>query len=323
MPVFTSRISQLARVSRPRRSWSPPRARPHRARRARRGRSRSDPPGSCSPSSRPRRCCSWARTSSAIASALTSGTSPLSTTTGRVRRSPDSAGRPRRARSSSAIAATTAPPVPFALGCTASSHTLRQHALRAPASGESTTTTRPAPAASAARTGHSTIGMPHSSCSTFGVRERMRVPCPAARIRTVGAGVTPGMLATRYWGAGTRTPIPRTKTWCPRQLDDPPMELHRRTPGFTPPQPNRSPAPNHPSAHPPSEAPRRRPTTPHRVRRPDRPGTRPPSAPASDAGPPAAEMPSTRIAFKPRLSFSRPSLELTSRPESSRTRSRR
>ena len=49
----------------------------------------------------------------------------------------------------------------------------------------------------------------------------------------------------------------------------------------------------------------------------------PPSAPASEAGPPAAEMPSTRIAFRPRLSFSRPSLELTSCPDSSRTRSRR
>ena len=57
--------------------------------------------------------------------------------------------------------------------------------------------------------------------------------------------------------------------------------------------------------------------------RPVRRGTRPPSAPASDAGPPAEAMPSTRIDFSPRLSFSRPSLELTSCPDSSRTRSRR
>ncbi len=55
----------------------------------------------------------------------------------------------------------------------------------------------------------------------------------------------------------------------------------------------------------------------------ERRGTRPPSAPASEAGPPAEAIPSTRIAFSPRLSFSRPSLELTSSPESSRTRSRR
>ena len=59
------------------------------------------------------------------------------------------------------------------------------------------------------------------------------------------------------------------------------------------------------------------------ARRPQRRGTRPPSAPASEAGPPAEAMPSTRIDFSPRLSFSRPSLELTSSPDSSRTRSRR
>ena len=43
---------------------------------------------------------------------------------------------------------------------------------------------------------------------------------------------------------------------------------------------------------------------------PDARGTRPPPAPASEAGPLAEAMPSTRIAFSPRLSFSRPSLEL-------------
>ncbi len=55
----------------------------------------------------------------------------------------------------------------------------------------------------------------------------------------------------------------------------------------------------------------------------ERRGTRPPRAPSSEAGPRAEEIPSTRIAFNPRLSFSRPSLELTSRPVNSRTRSRR
>ena len=41
------------------------------------------------------------------------------------------------------------------------------------------------------------------------------------------------------------------------------------------------------------------------------------------AGPLEPLIPSTRIAFSPRLSFSRPSLEPTSSPHSSRTRSSR
>src|SRR5262249_535999 len=52
----------------------------------------------------------------------------------------------------------------------------------------------------AARTGHSTIGRPHSSCSTLGRPERMRVPWPAARIATVGA-LTPQMLFARGFRA--------------------------------------------------------------------------------------------------------------------------
>jgi len=52
-------------------------------------------------------------------------------------------------------------------------------------------------------------------------------------------------------------------------------------------------------------------------------GTRPPPAPSSVAGPPRWAMPSTRIALRPSDSFSRPSVEPTSRPESSFTRSRR
>jgi len=114
-------------------------------------------------------------TSSAIASALTSGTSPLSTTTG-------------ASGSMCAVAALTAPPVPSACGCTANITPSGSTPSRARA-GESTTTTRPGAADtawSAARTGHNTIGMPHSSCNTLGVPERMRVPWPAARIRTVG-----------------------------------------------------------------------------------------------------------------------------------------
>ena len=52
-------------------------------------------------------------------------------------------------------------------------------------------------------------------------------------------------------------------------------------------------------------------------------GTRPPPAPRSVAGPRGAAIPSTRIAFRPSPSFSRPSVEPTSRPLRSRTRSSR
>ena len=48
-----------------------------------------------------------------------------------------------------------------------------------------------------------------------------------------------------------------------------------------------------------------------------------PRCPARCAGPRGGAMPSTRIAFRPRPSFSRPSVEVTSWPQSSLTRSRR
>src|SRR5919204_744741 len=53
-------------------------------------------------------------------------------------------------------------------------------------SGETITHTRSAPASRAARTGQATIGRPHTGCSIFGTDESMRVPSPAAMIRTVG-----------------------------------------------------------------------------------------------------------------------------------------
>lgn len=53
------------------------------------------------------------------------------------------------------------------------------------------------------------------------------------------------------------------------------------------------------------------------------PRTLPPLAPASIAGPRGEAMPSTRIALRPRLSFSRPLLDTMSWPQSSRTRSSR
>src|SRR4051794_7955747 len=120
----------------------------------------------------------WAAMRSKSASAVTSGTSPLRIST---------SASPR-----CAVAACTAPPVPLASGWTASS----TPSGRWPSSGRwgpSTTTTLPAPAASAAATGHAIMGWPQRSCRTFGVRERMRVPWPAARMTTVGA-VTGRML---------------------------------------------------------------------------------------------------------------------------------
>ena len=193
--------------------------------------------------------------------------------------------------------------------------------------GESTTITRSAPASRAARTGHNSIGMPHSSCRTFGVRECMRVPWPAARIRTVGAATVRTMVLEPPAEAGRRVDA----------TGEPGLE-----PGLEEPKSPGLPLPHSPSAaaHPRRDGRGRRaaaragrpPATgagPRAAggagygRRPWRRGTRPPSAPASEAGPPAEAIPSTRIAFSPRLSFSRPSLELTSSPHSSRTRSRR
>jgi hypothetical protein len=51
--------------------------------------------------------------------------------------------------------------------------------------------------------------------------------------------------------------------------------------------------------------------------------TLPASVPGSLAGPPGPAMPSTRIAFRPSPSFSRPSVEVASWPQSSRARSSR
>ena len=73
--------------------------------------------GRSSPSSRPRRRRCGRRSAPQIASALTSGTSPLSTTTGEVASS---------VSPSWAMAAATAPPVPSGRSCTASLHPVGQ-----------------------------------------------------------------------------------------------------------------------------------------------------------------------------------------------------
>ena len=60
-----------------------------------------------------------------------------------------------------------------------------REAGREVAIGETITATLPAPASRAASTGQATIGRPHTGCRTFGSDERIRVPSPAAMIRTV------------------------------------------------------------------------------------------------------------------------------------------
>ena len=80
----------------------------------------------------------------------------------------------------------TASPVPLGSSWIATS-TSSGSASASARFGPSTTTIRPAPASRAAAIGHSIIVRPHSGCSTFGTAERIRVPSPAARIRTVGA----------------------------------------------------------------------------------------------------------------------------------------
>ncbi len=54
-------------------------------------------------------------------------------------------------------------------------------------SGETITAIRPAPASRAAAIGQATSARPQTGCSTFGTADFIRVPCPAAMIRTVAA----------------------------------------------------------------------------------------------------------------------------------------
>ena len=84
------------------------------------------------------------------------------------------------------IAARIAPPVPSASGWTTVSVPSGRPGVRS-RSGETITTMRPAPASRAASTGQAIMGRPHTGCRTLGREERMRVPSPAAMIRTVGA----------------------------------------------------------------------------------------------------------------------------------------
>jgi hypothetical protein len=115
-----------------------------------------------------------ASTSFVRVSASTSGTSPITTTT--VSPSPNSS-----------RAAATASPVPRGSAWTATTTPSGMWSARS-RFGPSTTTTFAAPAASAAASGHAISGRPQSGCSTLGTEERIRVPSPAARMTTVGAG---------------------------------------------------------------------------------------------------------------------------------------
>ena len=63
-------------------------------------------------------------------------------------------------------------------------------------SGETITQTRSAPASRAASIGQAIIGRPQTGCRTLGTDERIRVPSPAAMIRTVGP-LTCGIVEPR------------------------------------------------------------------------------------------------------------------------------
>ena len=82
-------------------------------------------------------------------------------------------------------AARMAPPVPSASGWITVSVPSGSPGVRS-RSGETITAIRSAPASRAASTGQATIGRPQTGCRTLGSDERMRVPSPAAMIRTVG-----------------------------------------------------------------------------------------------------------------------------------------
>ena len=128
-----------------------------------------------SPSSPPRRAASCASTRALIASAVSSATSPLMTTTVAV-------GIEQRRRGRDGVAGARAAPPGWRP---------RRRPADAPpaaASGCRPRSPAPAPASRAACTGHAISGRPQSGCRTLGTAERMRVPSPAARITTVGSG---------------------------------------------------------------------------------------------------------------------------------------
>ena len=81
-------------------------------------------------------------------------------------------------------AARIAAPVPSPSRCSATV-TVSGRPSATPSPGRVMQTTSPAPAARAASITHSTMGRPHTGCSTLGSDERMRVPRPAAMRRTV------------------------------------------------------------------------------------------------------------------------------------------
>ncbi len=212
---------ELARRSRRRLPSSRRRARRRRRRRARRARSRSGRRARRSRSSRRRRAARARRRARASSSASTSGTSPLSTTT--VSSPPDRRSRRAARRGEHGAAG--------AVGDSAARRARRRRAATGSSGARGRVDDDDALGAGLERGAHRPQHQRHARrgrAASFGVRERIRVPWPAARIRTVGAGVTQRMLARtscaphrparapaamrRSWGAGIRTPILRTKT---------------------------------------------------------------------------------------------------------------
>ncbi len=143
----------------------------------------------------------------------------------------------RPAASSSATAAATAPPVPLATRLHRELDALGQQALQGALGrvddDDVAGAGRRAPRARAT----CTIASPQISCSTLGVAERIRVPCPAARITTVAGAVIVRMLArtprTAPGGERPARPVAGGQGLEPRfsgpkpdvlPLDDPPRD---------------------------------------------------------------------------------------------------
>ena len=75
--------------------------------------------------------------------------------------------------------------MPLAGSCTATRTSGNASEISPAVSGEATTITSSAPASRAALATQASIGRPHTSCSTFGCGERMRVPSPPAMMMVV------------------------------------------------------------------------------------------------------------------------------------------
>ena len=133
-------------------------------------------------------------------SAVTSGTSPDRTTTGRVG---VQLARPRRERRRRCRGARS---------CTSERDAIGQRRRRARGRGRRPRRPSRRRPRARPRRGHATSGRPHRSCSTLGVAERMRVPSPAAMITTVGTATRRIVAAMSRRRTSARAGVARGRT---------------------------------------------------------------------------------------------------------------